>query len=109
METMLVRPEPSTAPCDGVPAVAFVLFHAHESDEIPRAATSFATEDEARAALARLRSSVSSCSQWAELARIASGTPTILAWFGRPSPRFTNDTLTAWLSGIDPATSRTSR
>jgi len=56
----------------------------------------FATETEARAAFARLRCSPTSLSQWAELVGMGPGPPAILAWFGRPSPRFTAEKIVAW-------------
>jgi hypothetical protein len=84
----------------GVPEDVFtracVLYHGPVSDDAPRNVVTFATETEARAAFARLRCSPTSLSQWAELVGMGPGSPTILAWFGRPSPRFTADKIVPW-------------
>ena len=85
------------ASADGRDSLRFVLFHALVSDREPRTATSFASEVEARASFARLRSSASSSSEWAELVRTQSGRPSVVAWFGRPSTH-TADTLMTWLA-----------
>ncbi len=81
-----------------IPKMAYVLFEAQEFDDLPTTATTFTSEDEARSAFTRLTSSASKRMRWAELVCIAAGPPSILAWSGRPSPRFTNDRLSAWLS-----------
>ena len=86
-------------PADGAKELVtpvFVLYYGPEVDDAPRDAITFACEIEARAALARLRSSPLSLSQWAELVRTGPGAPAILAWFGRPSPRFTAHKLESW-------------
>ncbi|HEV2759543.1 MAG TPA: hypothetical protein VGV86_08265 [Acidimicrobiales bacterium] len=77
----------------------FVLYYGPEADDAPGDAITFSCEIEARAALARLRSSPLSMSQWAELVRTGPATPAILAWFGRPSPRFTAHKLESWSVG----------
>ena len=84
----------------GIPEDVFtracILYHGPVSDEAPRNVVTFATETEARAAFARLRSSPTSLSQWAELVGMGPDSPAILAWFGRPSPRFTPDKIVPW-------------
>jgi hypothetical protein len=89
------KPGPADAAKELVTPV-FVLYYGPEFDDAPRDAITFACEIEARAALARLRGSPLSQSQWAELVRTGPGAPAILAWFGRPSPRFTPHKLESW-------------
>ena len=90
-----VKHEPGGIPED-VFTRACVLYHGPVSDEAPRNVVTFATETEARAAFARLRCSPTSLSQLAELVGMGPGSPAIIAWFGRPSPRFTPDKIVSW-------------
>lgn len=91
----------SDAGTDGSEPPLFVLFHALASDQEPRTTTAFATEVEARASFARVRSAPSSMSEWVELVRTGPGRPSVLAWFGRPSTH-TADQLVTWLGRACP-------
>ena len=85
---------------DAIPS-GFILFHGPEAGQIPRTALVFATEEGARAALGQLRRHTSSGSQWAGLVSTVGSTPFVLAWFGRPTPHFTTELLSSWMSHSD--------
>ena len=85
----------------GNPSAPYTLFFGGESDDRPRAASTFATEAEARQALTRRCSGAASRLEWAELVFTGNGRPWVLAWSGRPFPHFTAAKLAAWSTGLD--------
>ena len=87
----------------GNSSAPFMLFSGAESEERPRTVSTFATEAEARRALARRCGSATSRREWTELVFAGSGRPSVLAWSGRPFPHFTLDKLDSWSTGIDAA------
>ena len=92
---------------EGNPSGPYTLFSGAESDDRPRAASTFATEAEARQALTRHCSRAASRLEWAELVFTGNGRPCVLAWSGRPFPHFRAEKLTAWSTGLDAASGGT--
>lgn len=108
MDTMTISTETAgDATGEGNPSAPYTLFSGAESDDRPRAASTFATEAEARRALTQRCSGAASRSEWAELVFTGNGGPRVLAWSGRPFPHFRAEKLATWWTGLDATSSGT--